>query len=165
MQKEHKRGFAVAAMLVALAIALMLSGCATSRPYTKGEKWALAGAVVGQAWDVGSTAYAVSNYDNLSESNPMWDDLDDQELMGAMLLTKAALLGGGYLLGEWKPDWRIKIYSVIGGAWRRVSAGRMEARLAHQDLLSNRRCWCGCRRFQYIPNHPARLTQRRHSDH
>ena len=115
MHKEHKHGFTVSAALVALAIALASTGCATSRPYTKAERWAFAGAVAGQAWDVGSTAYAVTAYDNLSESNPMWDDMDDSELMVSMVLTKVALLGSGYLLGEWRPDWRVKIYSIIGG--------------------------------------------------
>jgi hypothetical protein len=115
MSKVHRNGFTFAAALVALAIALASTGCATSRPYTGREKAALGFAVAGQAWDVGSTAYAVSKYDNLSEANPFWDDLNDQELMCSMLLTKAAILGGGYLLGEWKPDWRVRIYSIIGG--------------------------------------------------
>ena len=114
MSKLHKHGFAVSAALVALAIALASTGCATSRPYTKGERWALGAAVAGQAYDLGTTAYFTYGTDNIEEANPVFSGMGDGELMASLLLSKVALVGGGYLLGEVKPDWRVKIYSVIG---------------------------------------------------
>jgi Na+/H+ antiporter NhaA len=114
MQKEHKRGFTAAAVMVAAAIALMCSGCATSRPYTKGEKWALGGAFIGQGADVLSTAVAISSYDNIEEGNQVWGDLEDGELIATMFLTKAAFIGCAYLVGEVKPNWRKPMFNCIG---------------------------------------------------
>jgi hypothetical protein len=101
-----------AAMMAAMVIAT--SGCATSRPYTKGERIAFAGAVAGQALDMGTTAYFTYGVDGVEEGNPIFANAGDGELMASLFITKAALLGGGYLLGEWKPNWRTRIYSVIG---------------------------------------------------
>ena len=72
MQKVHKHGLTVAAALVALAIALASTGCATSRPYTKGEWRALGFAAGGQLADVGSTAYGLHKYPNIKEGNGVW---------------------------------------------------------------------------------------------
>ena len=114
MSKVHKHGFTAAAALVALAIALASTGCSTSRPYTKGERIAFGCAVAGQAWDMGSTYTAIYHTDNLAEANPIWSDLDDGELMVSMAITKAALIGAAYLIGEWRPSWRIGLWSVVG---------------------------------------------------
>ena len=116
MQKVHKHGFTAAAALVALAIALASTGCATSRPYTKDEKWALGHAFVGQiVGDVGTTAYALHKYDNIEEGNGIWGDQEDGDLIATMILTKVALIGCVYLIGEWKPDWRTPMLNTVGG--------------------------------------------------
>jgi len=115
MDTLHKRGFIFSATLIALALVLACSGCVTSRPYTKGERIAFAGAVAGQAWDVGSTAYAITQTDTLEEGNPIFAGMDDGELLASMFATKAALIGAAWLFCEWKPDARITVYSLIGG--------------------------------------------------
>ena len=125
MSKVHKHGFAVSAALVALAIALASTGCATSRPYTKGEWLALGGAAVGQLADVGTTAYALHEYDNMEEANGVWGDQDDGSLIASMLITKAALIGGAYLIGEVKPDWRKTMYNTIGGVGGTFAAANL----------------------------------------
>ena len=110
--------------VAAILAALILTGCATSRPYTKGEKWALAGAFAGQILlDTGSTAYAVYETTNIKEANGTWGDLDDGELIATMACSKLALIGLAYLVGEWQPDLRTPMYSALGtigataGAW------------------------------------------------
>ena len=114
VDRLHKHGMTFAAVLVAAAVALSLCGCTTSRPYTKGERIAFGCAVAGQAWDMGSTYTAIYHTDNLAEANPLWSDLDDGELMASMFVTKAALIGAAYLIGEWRPSWRIGLWSVVG---------------------------------------------------
>jgi len=113
--------------------AVIMTGCATSRPYTKGERIAFAGAVAGQAWDMGSTAYAICGTDDFNETNPIFSDMDDGQMMASLFLTKAALIGGGYLLGEWKPNWRIGIYSIIGGTGAACGAANTYTMNAYGD--------------------------------
>jgi hypothetical protein len=105
---------ATAAVMAAMVIAT--SGCVSSRPYTKGEKLALGHAFVGQfIGDVGTTAYGLHKHDNMVEGNDVWGGSDDGSLITTMIFTKAAFIGGAYLIGEYKPDWRTFMFNSIGG--------------------------------------------------
>jgi len=108
-------GFKSAISLICL---LALTGCGTmnSAPsYSARDKNAMAFAVMAQAADIGTTAYAFSQ-GGYSEANPMFGEADsNSELLTAMLSTKIILIGGGYLAGQIWPEHRDVIWYSVGG--------------------------------------------------
>ena len=128
--KVQRNGMTFAAAMIAAAILIACSGCASTRSYTRGEKVAACGYWVGAAVDTVSTYEAVTGYDNLCEGNPLYSDLDDGQLLASMLVTKTIGFGIAYAVGEWRPDWRIGAYSFLGGA--QMAAGLNNFRIINE---------------------------------
>jgi hypothetical protein len=94
--------------LMLLSLSLLV-GCSSARPYTSTEKTWLTHAIIGQSLDVVTTDMVLDT--GGSEMNGVWWNPDDA---GSMLATKFAILGAGYLVGQWKPEWRTAIWSALG---------------------------------------------------
>lgn len=95
---------------ISLAI-LALSGCITGRPHTQAEKNMLVHAIVGQSIDCATTDYALKH--GFHEGNQVWWTEED---IGGMIASKTAMIGIAYLIGQYKPDWRIPMYGSLGGS-------------------------------------------------
>ena len=112
MTRAQSRKVWLLCLLAAIALLIaLLTGCQTTRPYTAGERQAMAHAVIGQSLDVATTSMALQDED-IAEGNSAWWDPEDS---GSILATKLVLGGVVYLLGEWKPDWRKQMWRVLGG--------------------------------------------------
>jgi len=91
-------------------VAMLLVGCSSARPYTASEKTWLTHAIIGQSLDVVTTDMALSD-DRMREANGIWWNPEDA---GGMLAGKFVVMGTGYLVGQWKPEWRKVIWASIG---------------------------------------------------
>lgn len=98
----------IAAALIVLAMAL--AGCSSARPYTASEKTWLTHTIIGQSLDVITTDMALSD-DRMYEANTVWGDPKDAS---RILVGKAVVVGCGYLVGQWKPEWRKTIWQTLG---------------------------------------------------
>ena len=96
--------------VVLLVVIMACSGCSSARPYTASEKTWLTHAIIGQSLDVVTTDMALTD-DRMSEANGIWWNPEDA---GGMLAGKFALVGVGYLIGQWKPEWRTSIWAALG---------------------------------------------------
>ena len=92
-----------------LTLAMALSGCTSARPYTSAEKVWMTHAIIGQSLDVVTTDMALQT--GAEEMNPIWWNPEDA---GGMLAGKFVLMGAGYLVGQWKPEWRTTIWAALG---------------------------------------------------
>ena len=101
---------------ICLLVTLLLSSCATSRPYTNREKYLFKHAIAGQTFDTLTTAYALEN-ENLEEGNPLITDVS------FLILVKTVSVGLIYLIAEIFPDNReflFKATAIFGygaGCW------------------------------------------------
>jgi len=100
-----------------ILICLLLSGCAIGRPHTQNEKNMLVHAITGQCIDAATTDYALKH--GYHEGNQVWWTEDD---VGGMIATKGAMIGIAYLIGQYKPEWRVTMYGALGGAGYVASA-------------------------------------------
>ena len=90
-------------------------GCASPGgrvAYSAAERRAVGHAIVGQSLDVVSTSMALED-EKLAEGNSIWWNPEDA---GSILAGKVALMGAGWLLGEWQPTWRRAIWTTLGVA-------------------------------------------------
>lgn len=98
------------AAAVLVAIVALTAGCSSARPYTAKEKTWLTHAIIGQSLDVVTTDMAMHS-GKFDEMNGLWWDPQDA---GSLLAGKFAIMGVGYLVGQWKPEWRTTIWTAFG---------------------------------------------------
>ena len=91
---------------------LLLSGCATIRPWDKTEKIMLGVALSAQAVDTAQTYNFLSNPCGLREGNPLIKDTND--LIQLKVVGNALILGTCHLLPHKARKWALGIWSTIG---------------------------------------------------